>query len=186
MYALPGLCTLNIFEYDISLSCGKFRKHYREPLFGQANTFGRGLPVLSAYHGIKDDLAIISVFSPVSICCWGFLLVASIPASAEVCWQPALNLMNNQQLALVNISNKKTLSSRRCSLHNSFCLILFHLFSGILNSFHSFSYCFLCRSICFLFTPILFSSSFIILSYLFLLIFLSRILFSSFFIPFPV
>jgi hypothetical protein len=67
---------------------------------------------------IKDDLAIIPLYPPVSICCWG-ILVASIPASAEVCWQPSLNLMNNQQLALVNISNKKTLSSQRCFLHNS-------------------------------------------------------------------
>ncbi len=35
VHALPGLCTLNIFEYEISLSCGKFRNHHREPLFGQ-------------------------------------------------------------------------------------------------------------------------------------------------------
>ncbi len=46
VHAIPGLCTLNIFDYEISLSCGKFRKHYREPLFGDGNTFGRGLPVL--------------------------------------------------------------------------------------------------------------------------------------------
>jgi hypothetical protein len=32
VHALPGLCTLNIFEYEISLSCGKFRNHNREPL----------------------------------------------------------------------------------------------------------------------------------------------------------
>ncbi len=43
--ALPGLCTLNIFEYEISLSCGKFRNHHREPLFGHGNTFDRGRPV---------------------------------------------------------------------------------------------------------------------------------------------
>ncbi len=46
VHALPGLCTLNIFEYEISLSCGKFRKHHRMPLFGHGNTFGRGLPVV--------------------------------------------------------------------------------------------------------------------------------------------
>jgi hypothetical protein len=34
VHALPGLCTLNIFEYEISLSCGKFRNHHREPLLG--------------------------------------------------------------------------------------------------------------------------------------------------------
>ncbi len=41
-----GLCTLNIFEYEISLSCGKFRNHHREPLFGHGNTFDRGRPVV--------------------------------------------------------------------------------------------------------------------------------------------
>jgi hypothetical protein len=45
VHALPGLCTLNIFEYEISLSCGKFRNHHREPLFGHGNTFDRGRPV---------------------------------------------------------------------------------------------------------------------------------------------
>ncbi len=45
MHAVPGLCTLNIFEYEISLSCGKFRNHPREPLFGHDNTFDRGRPV---------------------------------------------------------------------------------------------------------------------------------------------
>ncbi len=42
------LCMLyqyNIFEYEISLSCGKFRNHHREPLFGHGNTFDRGRPV---------------------------------------------------------------------------------------------------------------------------------------------
>jgi hypothetical protein len=38
VHALPGLCTLNIFEYEISLSSGKFRNHHREPLFGLGNT----------------------------------------------------------------------------------------------------------------------------------------------------
>ncbi len=42
---VPSLCTLNIFSYEISLSCGTFRKHDREPLFGHGNTFDRGLPV---------------------------------------------------------------------------------------------------------------------------------------------
>ncbi len=99
-----------------------------------------------------------------SLCSWD-ILVASIPASAEVCWQPSLNLMNNQQLALVNISNKKILSSQRCFLHNSLYLILFHFFTGIPNSFFSISSCSLCRSICFLSTPILFSSSLILSSF---------------------
>ncbi len=45
MHVLPGLCTLNIFEYEISLICGKFRNHHREPLFGHGNTFDRGRPV---------------------------------------------------------------------------------------------------------------------------------------------
>ncbi len=45
VHALQGLCTLNIFDYDISLSCGKFRNHQREPLFGHGNTFDRGRPV---------------------------------------------------------------------------------------------------------------------------------------------
>jgi hypothetical protein len=41
VHALPGLCTFKIFEYEISLSCGKFKKHHREPLFGHGNTFDR-------------------------------------------------------------------------------------------------------------------------------------------------
>jgi hypothetical protein len=45
VHALQGLCTLNIFEYEISLSCGKFRNHHRKPLFGLGNTFDRGRPV---------------------------------------------------------------------------------------------------------------------------------------------
>ncbi len=45
VHALPGLCTLNIFEYEISLSCGKFRNHHQEPLFGHGNTIDRGWPV---------------------------------------------------------------------------------------------------------------------------------------------
>ncbi len=45
MHALPGMCTLNIFEYEISLSCGKFRNYHREPSFGHGNTFDRGRPV---------------------------------------------------------------------------------------------------------------------------------------------
>jgi hypothetical protein len=36
VHALPGLCALNIFEYDISLSCGKFINHHREPLSDMA------------------------------------------------------------------------------------------------------------------------------------------------------
>jgi hypothetical protein len=45
VHALPGLCTLNILDSEISLiSCGKFRKHHREPLFGHGNTVARGLP----------------------------------------------------------------------------------------------------------------------------------------------
>jgi hypothetical protein len=39
VHALPGLFTLNIFDYEISLSCWKFRNHHREPLFGHGNTF---------------------------------------------------------------------------------------------------------------------------------------------------
>ncbi len=60
MHALPGLCTLNIFEYEISLSCGKFRNHHRELLFGHSNTFNRGRPVMeitlvkSLYSGGPD------------------------------------------------------------------------------------------------------------------------------------
>ncbi len=46
VHALPGLCSLNIFEYEISLSCGKFRNHHREPLFGHGNTFDWGRPVV--------------------------------------------------------------------------------------------------------------------------------------------
>jgi hypothetical protein len=46
VHALPGLCTLNILEYEISVSCGKFRNHHREPLFGHGNTFDRGRPVV--------------------------------------------------------------------------------------------------------------------------------------------
>jgi hypothetical protein len=38
---VPGLCTLNIFCYEISLSCGTFQN----PLLGHGNTFNRGLPV---------------------------------------------------------------------------------------------------------------------------------------------
>ncbi len=49
MHALPGLCALNIFEYEISLSCGKFRNHHREPLFGHGNTFNRGRPVYISF-----------------------------------------------------------------------------------------------------------------------------------------
>jgi hypothetical protein len=45
MHALPGLCTLNIFEYEISLSCRKFKNHHQEPLFGHGNTFDRGRPM---------------------------------------------------------------------------------------------------------------------------------------------
>ncbi len=51
-HAIPGLCTLNIFVYEISLSCGKFRKQHREPLFGHGNTFDRGLPM---DEGIERD-----------------------------------------------------------------------------------------------------------------------------------
>ncbi len=51
MHAIPGMCTLNIFDCEISLSCGKFRKHHREPLFGHGNTFGRGLPVVETVQG---------------------------------------------------------------------------------------------------------------------------------------
>ncbi len=40
---------LNIFGYEISLSCGKFRKHDREPCLDKATHSIRGLPV----HG-KD------------------------------------------------------------------------------------------------------------------------------------
>jgi hypothetical protein len=46
VHAIPGLCTLNIFEYEISLSCRKFRNHHQEPLFGHGNTFDRGRPVV--------------------------------------------------------------------------------------------------------------------------------------------
>ena len=49
VHALPGLCTLNIFEYEISLSCGKFRNHHREPLFGHGNTVDRGRPVVGTF-----------------------------------------------------------------------------------------------------------------------------------------
>jgi hypothetical protein len=49
VHALPGLCALNIFEYEISLSCGKFRNHHREPLLGHGNTFDRGRPVVYTY-----------------------------------------------------------------------------------------------------------------------------------------
>ncbi len=48
VHAIPRVCTLNIFDYEISLSCGKCRKHHREPLFGHSNTFGRGLPVCTS------------------------------------------------------------------------------------------------------------------------------------------
>jgi hypothetical protein len=37
--------TYSIFDYEIFLSCGKFSKHHREPLFGHGNTFDRGQPV---------------------------------------------------------------------------------------------------------------------------------------------
>ncbi len=36
-----------MFSYEISLSCGTFEKHDREPLFGLGNTFDRGLPVVN-------------------------------------------------------------------------------------------------------------------------------------------
>jgi hypothetical protein len=55
VHALPGLCTLNIFEYEISLSCGKFRNHHREPLFGHGNTFDRGRPVGSIKEVNKEQ-----------------------------------------------------------------------------------------------------------------------------------
>jgi hypothetical protein len=35
VHAIPGFCTLNIFNYEI---CGKLRKHHCEPLFGHGNT----------------------------------------------------------------------------------------------------------------------------------------------------
>jgi len=54
VHALPGLCTLNIFEYEISLSCGKFRNHHREPLFGHGNTFDRGRPVVYTRDGPRE------------------------------------------------------------------------------------------------------------------------------------
>ncbi len=44
-WIVSGLWTLNIFSYEISLSCGTFIKHDREPLFGNGNTFSRGRPV---------------------------------------------------------------------------------------------------------------------------------------------
>ncbi len=53
--ALPGLCTLNIFEYEISLSCGKFRSHHREPLFGHGNTFDRGQPVVRGMDSLVPN-----------------------------------------------------------------------------------------------------------------------------------
>ncbi len=37
VHAMPGLCTVNVLDYEISLSCEKFRKHHREPLFGHGN-----------------------------------------------------------------------------------------------------------------------------------------------------
>jgi hypothetical protein len=43
-----GLCTLNILGSEISLSCGKFRKHGHEPLLGHGNTSDRGLPFPSS------------------------------------------------------------------------------------------------------------------------------------------
>jgi hypothetical protein len=45
MYLVCVHCTLNIFSYEISISCGTFRKHDREPLYGHGNTVDRGLPV---------------------------------------------------------------------------------------------------------------------------------------------
>ncbi len=48
-----GLCTLNIFSYEIFLSCEILRKHDREPLFGHGNTFGRGLPVGGPFWLLK-------------------------------------------------------------------------------------------------------------------------------------
>ncbi len=50
VHAITVLCTLNVFDYEISLSCEKVRKHHREPLFGHGNTFGRGLPVILRYR----------------------------------------------------------------------------------------------------------------------------------------
>jgi hypothetical protein len=41
----------NLFDYEISVSCGKFRNHHREPLFGHGNTFDRGLPVVLTVNG---------------------------------------------------------------------------------------------------------------------------------------
>ncbi len=61
VHALPGLCTLNIFEYEISLSCGKFRNHHREPLFGHGNTFDRGRPVYI--------YTIIHIITNTIVCC---------------------------------------------------------------------------------------------------------------------
>ncbi len=46
VHGLPELCTLNIFESEISLGCRKFRNHHRKPLFGHGNTFDRGRPVV--------------------------------------------------------------------------------------------------------------------------------------------
>ncbi len=43
-WIVSRLWTLNIFSYEISLSCGTFIKHDREPLFGNGNTFDRGRP----------------------------------------------------------------------------------------------------------------------------------------------
>ncbi len=58
VHALPGLCTLNIFEYEISKSCRKFRNHHREPLFGHGNTFDRGRPVVGIATITKNALGI--------------------------------------------------------------------------------------------------------------------------------
>ncbi len=55
MHALSGMCALNIFEYEISLSCGKFRNHHREPLFGHGNTFNRGRPVVASICTIGEQ-----------------------------------------------------------------------------------------------------------------------------------
>jgi|688.fasta_scaffold503836_1 hypothetical protein len=63
VHAKPGLCTLNIFVYGIFLSCGKFRKYHREPLFRHGNTFGRGLGLPCA---VDYDVPRVSCIPPVS------------------------------------------------------------------------------------------------------------------------
>jgi hypothetical protein len=61
VHALPGLCTLNIFEYEISLSCWKFRNHHREPLSGHSNTLDRGRPVAITVAKYNTHLCVYAV-----------------------------------------------------------------------------------------------------------------------------